>query len=52
MRKTSSPWLKIFILNRFLAVALSAAVLIGTASSLEWGDIDSITVPFARIGAW
>jgi glycosidase len=21
-------------------------------SSLEWGDIDSITVPFARIGAW
>ena len=21
-------------------------------SSLEWGDIDSITVPFARVGAW
>jgi hypothetical protein len=21
-------------------------------SSLEWGDIDSITAPIARIGAW
>jgi hypothetical protein len=21
-------------------------------SSLEWGDVDSITVPFARVGAW
>ena len=21
-------------------------------SSLEWGDVDSITTPFARIGAW
>jgi len=21
-------------------------------SPLEWGDVDSITAPFARIGAW
>ncbi|MEX1045411.1 MAG: alpha-amylase family glycosyl hydrolase [Chthoniobacterales bacterium] len=34
MRKISSPWLKTPILNRFLALALSAAVLIGTASAL------------------
>ena len=34
------------------AATLNAQGVESWNSSLEWGDVDSITAPFARIGAW